>query len=325
VDLATTKIYPPTATVSSLTAVAGGSAYSIFKNFETANYADKQKQYCSEILKDMRSWTGTDDTEELLHKLEMTQEKAESLLANIDVVNGSTRQSYKYAVINAAVQVTLSIISIWINATASRRNNDNIWDSVNVMNMFIVPTLIFSQYVIHSAFVARPLRKTINHGVELKSKLEKLKNSTQIQLWRLNKLSGDIEDRYQELKKLNGNIRNNSETLFTIREEERQVRKQPIELGLNKEEEIEEKLIKLSNERSKLEQEITVQNKSRQQLTENLQNLIRDANKLIVELELSFASYHHFNDVSHHIEEIRSLLSQEMSDNLSISLINGVV
>ncbi|NVM38073.1 MAG: hypothetical protein HWN81_20935 [Candidatus Lokiarchaeota archaeon] len=320
--MAVREVYPPVATVGGLTAVAGGGAYSIFKNFKTASDINEQRQYSSEILKNMREWVGVDNVGELLRKLGMTQEEAENLLAGIDVVNESTGQSYKYAVINTAVQMTLSIISIWINAIASRRDNDDV--SIDTMNMLVVPVLIFSQYVIHSAFVARPLRKISDQSAGVKSKLEKLKDSPQVQLWRLSKLIGEIEDGYQELKKLNGNIRNNSETLFTIREEERQIRKQPIAVGFNKEKEIEERLTELLNQRSKLEQEIIIQNESRQQFTKHLRALINDANKLIVELELGFASYQHFNDVSRHFEEIQSLLSQEM-DNLSFSLTNGII
>ena len=319
VDLAATKASSSVATAGNLTAVAGGSAYSIFKNFETASDINEQRQYCSEVLADMHSWVGTDNTEELLRRLEITGEEVESLLARINAVNGNTRQSYIYAAINTVVQVTLGVISIGINAVASRRNNDDTWDSINVMNIFVIPILISSQYIIHSMFIARLLRKMDNQSTELRSELEKLKSSTSVQMWKLSKLASEIDNYHQQLKELNENIRQDDGKLAFIRSETKRIGSQPITVGIGMEEEVKTELTNLSKQWDELEQEITRQNKTKQQVIEQLQALINDTDKLIAGLRISFVQYQQFNDIYHHVQAIKPQLDQEVGGDSSLS------
>jgi hypothetical protein len=320
VDLAATKAYLPAATAGGLTAVAGGSAYSVFKNFETASNIGEQKQYCSEMLADMHNWADVDNVEELLLKLEMTQEKVESLLANVNVVNGSTRQGYKYAVINAGVQVTLSIISIWINATASRRDNDDVWDFVNVINMFVVPALIFSQYVIHSAFIASPLRKMDNRSIELSSELEKLRGSMPVQMWKLNKLTSEIGNYHRQLEGLNENIRHDKADLEVIVQEAKHIRSQITAINTDMDGEIEAQQTDLLKKENELKQRIMSNEETKKQSKEALQDLINNIDSLVAKLKTNFDQYQQFNDIYNHIREMKLQLDRGMNDNLSFSL-----
>ncbi len=121
--LAATRLSSSIATTGNLIAVAGGSLYSIFKNLETASNIDKQGQYCSKLLADLRRLADTENAPELLRQLELSKTETENLLFRINTANENMRQSYNYATINAAVQIILSAISIGINAAASRSAN----------------------------------------------------------------------------------------------------------------------------------------------------------------------------------------------------------
>ena len=64
-------------------------------------------------------------------------EEAQRIIEHIEAINGNVKWSYIYAGINAAAQITLGAITIGINAAASRKKDDDIWDAVSVMNMFV--------------------------------------------------------------------------------------------------------------------------------------------------------------------------------------------
>jgi hypothetical protein len=322
VDLAATKASPFVATVGNLVAVAGGSAYSIFKNFETAGDISGQKQNCSEILDEMHSWTEADNTEDLLRRLEITEEEARNLLTRINTVDGNTKRGYIYAAINTAVQVTLGAISIGINAAASQKSDDDIWhDSIHIMNMFLIPTLIFSQYIFHSVFVARSLRRMNNQSIGLKSNLEKLKNSVQVQVLKLNKLISEIDNYYQQVRELNTRIEGDNIRLVANRDRTKQINRQPIPVG--EEERIREELTGLLEERGILEQEVISSMERKTLLIDILRTLVRDTDKLIMELRINFAQHGRFDDVVQHNQAIRSQLDHEIGGDPS-SLLLGV-
>jgi len=310
VDLAATKVSPSIATVGNLVAVAGGSAYSIFKNFETASDINKQSQNYSEILGEMYNWTGADHTEDLLRRLEITRQKAESLLTRINAADRNTEQSYRYAVINTVVQAMLGIISIGINAAASQKSADDIWDTVHVMNMFVIPTFIFSQYIFHSAFIARSLRRMDDQSIELKSALEKLKNSVQVQVLKLNKLISEIDNHYHCLSEINASIEHNNAQLVINAERTQHISSQPM---LAEEENVREELIRLSEERERLEQGLISSRKSKKFLVDTLQILVRDTDKLIAELRLNFAQHGQFDNIVQHVRVVRPQLDHEIS------------
>lgn len=321
VDLAATKVSPSIATVGNLVAVAGGSAYSIFKNFETASDINKQRQHCSEILDEMHSWTETDDTENLLQRLEITREEAGSLLTSINAIDGNTRQGYIYAVINTVVQVILGTISIGINAAASQKSDDDIWDPIHVMNMFVIPTLILSQYIFHSAFVARSLRRIVDQSTELKSDLEKLKNNVHAQVLRLNKFVSKIDNHYQQLRELNTKIESDNLRLVANRHRTEQINRQPIPVG--EEERTREELTGLLEERGILEQEVISSMERKTFLVDILRTLVRDTDKLIMELRINFAQHGRFDNIVQRIQAIRSQLDHEIGGDPS-SLLLGV-
>ena len=321
VDLAATKASPFVATVGNLVAVAGGSAYSIFKNFETASDINKQSQNYSEILGEMYNWTGADHTEDLLRRLEITREKAESLLTRINVADRNTEQSYRYAVINTVVQAMLGIISIGINAAASQKSADDIWDTVHVMNMFVIPTFIFSQYIFHSAFIARSLRRMDDQSIELKSALEKLKNSVQVQVLKLNKLISEIDNYYQQVRELNTGIEDDNIRLVANRHMAEQINHQPIPVG--EEERIREELTSLLEERAILEQEVINSMGRKTFLIDILRTLVRDTDKLIAELKINFAQHGRFDNIVQHNQAIRPQLNHEIGGDPS-SLLLGV-
>jgi len=319
--MAATKASPFIATVGNLVAVAGGSAYSIFKNFETASDINKQSQNYSEILGEMYNWTGADHTEDLLRRLEITRQKAESLLTRINAADRNTEQSYRYAVINTVVQAMLGIISIGINAAASQKSADDIWDTVHVMNMFVIPTFIFSQYIFHSAFIARSLRRMDDQSIELKSALEKLKNSVQVQVLKLNKLISEIDNYYQQVRELNTGIEGDNIRLVANRHMAEQINHQPIPVG--EEERIREELTSLLEERAILEQEVINSMGRKTFLIDILRTLVRDTDKLIAELKINFAQHGRFDNIVQHNQAIRPQLNHEIGGDPS-SLLLGV-
>jgi len=261
----------------------------------------------------MHSWAGTDNAEKLLHKLEITEEEVESLLAHINAVNENTRRSYKYAAINATVQITLGIISIGINAAASRRDNDDIWDPVNVMNMFVIPILISSQYIIHSMFIARPLRKMDNQSTELRSELEKLRNSTLIQMWKLSKFASEIDNYHQQLKELNENIIRDSEALINNVKEQRRIGSQSIPIA--REQEINAMEVEILEQKRDLEQRIESNRYMKQQVVVESQEYISKVDKIIEKLRSGFAQHQQFDNIFCHLEEIKPQLTSEMEES----------
>jgi len=308
-NLATTEAYVDLATTGNLVAIAGGSAYSIFKNLEIASEIAGKKKNCFYILDEMCSWAETDSTEELLDRLGIVREEAQRVLKQIDTINDSVKQSYIYAGINATVQAILGAISVGLNAAASQEDNDNIWDSVSVMNMFLTGILIISQYFIHSA-LARRLRALDDKSKELKRDIEKLNDSVQAQVLKLENLVHRINDKYQHLLELDTGIRVDSTVMLANQKEMQGIHNQVISPIM--ESEIEKRVTELSMQIEKLKQRIASNNHDKQRFVTELQELLSKTSSTIETLRAGFSQHQQFDNLSARIEEIRPQLDLEI-------------
>jgi len=316
VDLAAKIAKPSVSTVANLTAVAGGSVYSISKNFETVRGISEQRRDCSEILNEMYGWAEVDNIQALLDNLAIERKKAQRIVEHIELVNRNSRWAYVYAGINTAVQLTLSAISIGINAAASQRNDDDIChDPIHIMNMFLIPTLIFSQYIIHSVFIASSLRRMDNQSTELKADLQELKSSIRAQVLKLNKLSNEIDNHHQRLTSLNVSIERDNEQIVALRTRLEAIGSEPISIG--EDEMIGTEFIRLSGELDILEKKVINSMEDRKSLAKALQALLRDTDELIMELGKSFIKREQFDAIDRYVQAIKPQLDQEIEHNSS--------
>ncbi len=201
INLATPEVSPTASTVGNFIAIGGGSTYSIFKNLKTTISIAGDAKYSCEIFKRLYYLTNTQDIEEVLRRLEVTQEKINSLKTLVNAVidsANSTKRAYLYFGINAAFQMLLAISSISIYTAMIKDNDDNIWDAPSISNLILIPLFIFTQYGTHS-FFARKLRKINEKATTLKQELKGLENSYSLRTLNLRELVRESREKQNSL------------------------------------------------------------------------------------------------------------------------------
>ena len=223
ISAATQLISSTTSWITSLIAIAGGSAYSSFKNMETASSIIKKQHEISDIVKRL-SLQKYKTTSELDSKInELLKDTLEKISADpsdviIDSIakkvseleadlKKSTPSSKQYALINLIGQAALSAIVGYVNISANFATPEEKADhysTTNILNMAGAFVSVLSQYLLHSAYTASNLRRIATctdklHAILLKAQESLPFRALELQMKRKSLYAQGIAEREKEI------------------------------------------------------------------------------------------------------------------------------
>jgi len=177
-----------TSWITNLIAIVGGGAYSSFKNMETARAIIEQEKNIQQLvarlsLEDYQEDDSSILLSNILGNISSLGAKADDVIKDIDRTIEELNKSLakKYAAVNWITQIAAMVTTVIINTLANAEDNEegrnNPLAIKNILNMTVVPFCILAQYLLHTSYTAKNLRKMATETENLERILLRAKES----------------------------------------------------------------------------------------------------------------------------------------------------
>ena len=298
ISAATQLISSTTSWITSLIAIAGGSAYSSFKNMETASSIIKKQHEISDIVKrlSLQKYKTTSELDSIINELlKDTLEKIsadpngviiDSIAKKVSELEAdlkkSTPSSKQYALINLIGQAALSAIVGYVNISANFATPEEKADhysTTNILNMAGAFVSVLSQYLLHSAYTASNLRRIATctdklHAILLKAQESLPFRALELQMKRKSLYAQGIAERKKEIAGCEKRIKIMKENIQSLDKQGRDSSKQN------------ERLIELAKEKHDLFTELRKYRKRQNKALVKGQNEIDIINEIARKINL---------------------------------------